>query len=262
MGQHPDTDSLWRKFRRLTRARIGLGRAGDALPTRRLLEFQYAHAQARDAVFARADFAALEAQLQPRAVLLVRSAAADRAAYLRRPDLGRRLDPASAAILPPGPYAAVFVLADGLSAGAVQTHAVPLLQAVTARLDDWAIGPVILAEQARVALGDEIGAAMRAEFAVVLIGERPGLTSPDSLGVYLTHAPRAGLRDSQRNCISNIHAEGLDYGAAADKLAWLMTQARLLRLTGVELKEDAPVRHSPALERAVHQLPGDFDGSS
>lgn len=262
MEQQQREESLWRKFRSLTRARIGLGRTGDALPTTRLLEFQYAHAKARDAVFARADFAALLAQLQPRAALTVRSAATDRVVYLRRPDLGRRLDPQSAAILPPGPWDAVFVLADGLSAVALETHAVPLLRAVTARLSDWRIGPVILAEQARVALGDEIGMRMGAQFAVVLIGERPGLTVPDSLGVYLTHAPRAGVRDSQRNCISNIHAEGLGYASAADKLAWLMTQARRLQLTGIALKEDAPVQNTASLDQPDHQLPGDSHGPS
>jgi ethanolamine ammonia-lyase small subunit len=235
-----DLDTLWRRFQALTRARIGLGRVGHSLPTARLLEFQLAHAEARDAVLASADFDALAAALGPCATLRVRSLAADRAQYLRRPDLGRRLHPETRAALPTGPFDAVFVVADGLSARAVQTHAVPLLQALLPRLDSWNLAPVVFAEQARVALGDEIGGALSAQFAVVLIGERPGLSVPDSLGVYLTHEPRVGRRDSERNCISNIHADGLATQAAADKLEWLMTRARQLRLTGVALKEDAP----------------------
>jgi ethanolamine ammonia-lyase small subunit len=154
--------------------------------------------------------------------------------------MGRVLAPESAALLPAGPYDAVFVIGDGLSASAVQTHAVPMLRAVSARLSGWAIGPVILAEQARVALGDDIGARMRAALIVVFIGERPGLTVPNSLGAYLTYAPQVGRRDAERNCISNIHAHGLSYDAAAEKLEWLMSRARMARLTGVALKEDAP----------------------
>jgi ethanolamine ammonia-lyase small subunit len=186
------------------------------------------------------DFAALEAQLQTTPTFRVRSAANDRSTYLRRPDLGRMLASDSAAGLPKGPYDAAFVIADGLSASAVQKHAVPTLSAVVARLAGWELGPVILAEQARVALGDEIGALMGAGMIVVLIGERPGLTVPDSLGIYLTYGPRIGRRDAERNCISNIHADGLPYSAAAEKLEWLMSQARMMRLTGVALKEDAP----------------------
>lgn len=235
-----DTERAWRRFTAVTRARIALGRAGDALPTARSLEFAYAHACARDAVLAQVDFAVLTAQLAPLAVLRVRSAARDRSSYLRRPDLGRTLDEPSAAVLPAGPYDAVFVIADGLSAAAVQTHAVPLLEAMRPRLRTWRLGPVVLAEQARVALGDAVGAAMQAALVVVLIGERPGLTVPNSLGIYLTHAPRIGRRDSERNCLSNIHADGLGYAAAAEKLEWLMTRARQLQLTGVSLKEDAP----------------------
>jgi ethanolamine ammonia-lyase small subunit len=241
-----DVDQLWRRFTSVTRARIALGRAGDALPTQRSLEFAYAHACARDAVTARVDCDALAAQLEPTASLRVHSAAPDRSIYLRRPDLGRVLGPQGAAHLPVGPYDAVFVVADGLSAAAVQTHAVPLLKAVMARLPSWRLGPVVLAEQGRVALGDEIGAAMQATMVVMLIGERPGLTVPDSLGVYLTYAPRPGRRDSERNCISNIHGDGLTYPAAAEKLQWLMSRARTVRLTGVTLKEDAPSLESAA----------------
>jgi ethanolamine ammonia-lyase small subunit len=237
-----DIDQLWERFTSVTRARIALGRAGDALPTQRLLDFEYAHASARDAVTARVDFPAMTAELLPVESVRVRSAAPDRSTYLRRPDLGRMLDPESAARLPGGPFDAVFVIADGLSASAVQAHAVPTFQASVALLAGWHVGPVVLAEQARVALGDEVGAIMGAQMVVMFIGERPGLSVPNSLGLYLTYAPRIGRPDSERNCISNIHPDGLAYPAAAAKLAWLMTQARRLRLTGVALKEDAPSR--------------------
>jgi ethanolamine ammonia-lyase small subunit len=235
-----DVDRFWQRFTSVTRARIALGRAGDALPTQRLLDFEYAHACARDAVTAQVDFTALAAQLDPTATVHVQSTARDRSTYLRRPDMGRVLTPESAAGLPEGPYEAVFVIADGLSASAVQSHAVPLFTAAVARLPGWRVGPVVLAEQARVALGDDIGARMGAAMIIVLVGERPGLSVPNSLGVYLTYAPRIGRRDSERNCISNIHADGLSYAAAAEKLEWLMTRARIVQVTGVALKEDAP----------------------
>ena len=243
-----DVDKLWLRFTSVTRARIALGRAGDALPTRRLLDFAYAHASARDAVAARVDFAAIAEQLQPTASIRVRSAAPDRSTYLRRPDLGRRLAENSGEALPRGPFDAVFVVADGLSASAVQAHAVPLLQAVYPRLSGWTVGPVVLAEQARVALGDEIGAGMGATLVVMVIGERPGLTVPNSLGLYVTYAPCIGRRDSERNCISNIHADGLSYAAAAETLVWLMNEARRLRLTGVALKEDVGGVLAPGVE--------------
>ncbi len=235
-----EVDRLWNRFTSVTRARIALGRSGDALPTQRLLEFEYAHACARDAVTAQVDFEALAAELAPTETLRVHSRAEDRSTYLRRPDLGRALAPQSAALLPTGPCDAVFVIADGLSASAVQAHAVPMYKAIAARLGSWHLGPVVLASFGRVALGDAIGAAMHATLVVMLIGERPGLSVANSLGIYLTYAPRVGRRDSERNCISNVHADGLSYAAAADKLEWLMSQARSARLTGVGLKEDAP----------------------
>jgi len=260
-----DVDDLWLRFTSVTRARIALGRAGDALPTERLLEFAYAHASARDAVAAKVDFASLAQQLSPLATIQVHSAAPDRSTYLRRPDLGRMLAEHCGERVRSGPFDAVFVVADGLSASAVQAHAVPLLEALRARLDGWSLGPVVLAEQARVALGDEIGALMSASMVVMLIGERPGLSVPNSLGAYLTYDPHVGRRDSERNCISKIHADGLSYAAAADKLAWLMGQARMLGLTGVALKEDAggdPVPKQldsePAKLRSSEQQQGDL----
>ena len=227
----------WSRFRAATRARIGLGRSGDGLPTKALLDFQLAHARARDAVHGQIDFAALAGEIG-RPALRVDSAAANRESYLRRPDLGRRLDPASRASLKPGPYDAIFIVGDGLST-AVQRHAAPLLSLCLRELADWRIGPVILAGQARVGLGDEIGALTEAALSVMLIGERPGLSVADSLGIYLTWAPRPGRHDAERNCISNIHAHGLSYETAAAKLLWLMRAARTSKLTGVGLKEEA-----------------------
>jgi ethanolamine ammonia-lyase small subunit len=256
-----DIDKLWQRFGSVSRARIALGRVGDALPTRRLLDFDHAHACARDAVLASVDFAALAAELEPTKTIHVHSAAHDRSVYLRRPDLGRRLSAGSAECLSAGSYDAVFVIADGLSASAVQAHAVPLLRAIYTRLPNWHLGPVVLAEQARVALGDEIGSRMAAGMVVMLIGERPGLTVPNSLGVYITYAPEVGRRDSERNCISNVHADGLSYEFAAQKLEWLMSQARTLQLTGVNLKEDAPLSIASAAEKSLDSGPAKLRSS-
>ncbi|BAI76047.1 ethanolamine ammonia-lyase small subunit (plasmid) [Azospirillum sp. B510] len=235
----------WARFRTATRARIALGRSGDALPTRALLEFQLAHARARDAVHSAVDFDRLAAELSPLETIRVHSAAPDRPTYLRRPDLGRRLDPAGAAALPAGEWDLLFVIADGLSAAAVQVNAAPLIHACMARLGHLRIGPVVLAGQARVALGDEVAAAVGARLVALLVGERPGLSAAESLGVYLTWEPRPGRADSERNCISNIHADGLSIQTAADKLCWLATEAARLKLTGVALKEDAPSLAGP-----------------
>jgi ethanolamine ammonia-lyase small subunit len=234
-----DTE-IWEKLRRLTRARIGLGRAGDGLPTKALLDFQMAHAAARDAVHGAADFERIAAALAPREVIRLASAAPDRPTYLRRPDLGRRLADGEAEKLPAGPFDVVFVIADGLSAAAVNENAVATLEATARRLDGLTIGPVILARQARVALGDVVGATMNASVVAVLIGERPGLTAADSLGVYLTFRPVPGRKDSERNCLSNIHAHGQSPDEAGHKLAWLIREALRLKLTGVDLKEAAP----------------------
>ncbi|CAO3404661.1 ethanolamine ammonia-lyase subunit EutC [Azospirillum palustre] len=239
----------WARFRSATRARIALGRSGDALPTKALLEFQLAHARARDAVHSAVDFDRLAADLSPLETIRVHSAAPDRPTYLRRPDLGRRLDPASAAGLTAGEWDLVFVIADGLSAAAVQVNAAPLVRACTARLGHLRIGPVVLAEQARVALGDEVASAMGARLVALLVGERPGLSAAESLGVYLTWDPKSGRADSERNCISNIHSGGLSIQTAADKLCWLATEAARLKLTGVALKEDAPSLTGPDNEK-------------
>jgi ethanolamine ammonia-lyase small subunit len=231
----------WTLLRRHTRARIGLGRAGDSLPTVRHLEFQLAHARARDAVHQPFEPDRVRAQLTGLPTVPLRSQAYDRATYLQRPDLGRRLNPDDAAALQPGEYDAAFVIADGLSARAVHDHAAPMLHAILARLTDWRIAPIVLCEQARVAVGDEIGALLGARMVAILIGERPGLSAADSLGIYLTYDPRIGRRDSERNCLSNIRPpDGLGYAEAAHKLAFLMNEARRLRLTGIGLKDDLP----------------------
>lgn len=230
------------RLREATQARIGLGRSGNALPTAALLEFQLAHARARDAVHAALDVELIADQLGVEHIMAVRSQAVDRASFLQQPDLGRWLDPSSRAHLRPGSFDAVFVLADGLSATAVHAHGVALYREAIGRLSDWKIAPPVAAQQARVALGDDIGEALGARLAVMLIGERPGLSASDSLGVYLTWEPQRGRRDSERNCISNIRPpHGMSYPDAADLLAWLMREARARHLTGVALKDDRAV---------------------
>lgn len=243
----------WNALRQFTNARIALGRAGNSLPTAPLLAFNLSHAQARDAVHHPLDTDVLHEQLRAQNLrtLDVHSAAPDREHYLRRPDLGRRLSEESRAALAATPNESpevVFVIGDGLSAFAASKQSIPLLQAVLPRLTDWKIGPVVVARQARVALGDEIGELLNAKLVVMLIGERPGLSSPDSLGIYLTHGPKVGCSDAQRNCISNVRPEGLDYPLAAHKLHYLLTHARRLGLTGVGLKDDsdAQLAHTPA----------------
>jgi ethanolamine ammonia-lyase small subunit len=232
---------MWAALRRHTQARIGLGRAGSGLPTRHRLELQAAHAAARDAVHSPFDPDAVAAGLPGLPVLRVRSAAPDRLTYLQRPDLGRRLDESDRAGLPHGEHDVVFVIADGLSSRAVHEHAATVLRETAALLPGWRIGPVVLAEQARVALGDDIAHALGATQVVVLIGERPGMSAADSLGAYLTHLPQPGrTTDADRNCLSNIRPPlGLSYGDAAAKLATLMRRARELGLTGVALKDES-----------------------
>jgi ethanolamine ammonia-lyase small subunit len=234
--------SPWSRLKLFTRARIGLGRAGDSLPTHALLEFQMAHALARDAVHGAVDWPRLAKALAPRATLEVASAATERATYLRRPDLGRVLAPGEAGKLPAGPFDVVVIIGDGLSAAACDAHAAAVVNALTPLLQGLTLAPIVLTRGARVALSDPIGASMGALLAIMLIGERPGLSSADSLGAYLTFSPAPGRRDSERNCVSNIHAHGLAPDEAAAKIAWLARQALRLGLTGVGLKEAAPER--------------------
>ncbi len=228
----------WSVLRSATRARVALGRAGDALPTHRELEFRAAHAAARDAVHSPLDVDALRADLGGD-VLAVASAAPDRATYLQRPDLGRQL--AEGTALPRAGADLAVVLADGLSPRAVAEHGPGLVAALRERLPGWTLAPLVVATQARVALGDAVGEALGVRAVVVLIGERPGLSSADSLGVYLTWDPRPGRADSERNCVSNVRPpHGLSYAQAADTVAALLGAARELGASGVVLKDEGP----------------------
>jgi ethanolamine ammonia-lyase small subunit len=241
-------EDSWSDLRALTGARIALGRAGGSLPTAELLGFSAAHAAARDAVWTGLELDRLEADLAPlgRPVVRLASRAPDRATYLRRPDLGRQLDDASAARLQdlagPG-WDLALVVADGLSAAAAQRQAPALAIALAARLQarGLTLGPLALVRQGRVAIEDPIGAALGARAALILLGERPGLGSPVSLGAYLVFAPRPGRTDAERNCVSNIRPDGLPVEAAAELLGWLTGEALHRGLTGVALKDERPL---------------------
>lgn len=237
------TQDLWSELRRTTRARIGLGMAGRSLPTTASLELQAAHAVARDAVHEPLDVAAIRTGLHELGVvevLHVHSLAPTRGEYLRRPDLGRQ--PADLQDIAYTGAEVGIVLADGLSPQAVTKHAPALLAALRNHVDPtYRIAPPVIATQARVALGDHVGQAQGVETVLVLIGERPGLSVVDSLGVYLTHRPRPGLTDADRNCVSNIHPpDGLGYEDAAATIASLLAGARELGSSGVRLKDDRP----------------------
>ena len=233
------------ELRRFTPARIALNRVGHSLPTSEILQFGIAQATARDAVHTPLDTASIIDQLKTADLSFIQlcSAASDRATYLRRPDLGRVLDESSRTLLSAAAEATrtdiAFVVADGLSSAAPERYAVPIIRAIRQCLPDWTLCPVLIAEQARVALGDEIGELLRAEFTVMLIGERPGLSSPSSLGIYLTYDPKPGRTDADRNCISNIHDAGMDIDTAVRTLCYLITNARRLRVSGIALKNDS-----------------------
>lgn len=239
-----------RDLRELTPARVGLGRSGASMPTTALLEFTLDHARARDAVHAAFDSSGLIAGLVDALGDLgmrpveVSSQAHDRKEYLRRPDLGRMLDPVSRGLLSnhhDGAGRLAVVVGDGLSPTAVNAHAIGLVRSLIPRLaaDGIEIGQAVVASGARVALGDEIGAILGAAMIVMLIGERPGLSAPDSLGAYLTFAPRIGLTDADRNCVSNIHGAGLGYDEAALRIAWLVREGLARRITGIALKDES-----------------------
>lgn len=247
-------------LRRFTAARIFLGRAGAGMPTSAHLGFQLDHARARDAVHTALDTGPLFDGLRARAlsVLHVRTAAVDRAEYVRRPDLGRLLDLDSRPVLEAAPrgHDVGIVVADGLSATAVHANALPLLDALLPALRHagLGVGPAVVVEGGRVAIGDPVGEILGFDVVVVLIGERPGLSAPDSLGCYITWHPRPGLPDARRNCVSNIRRAGLSYDAAAAKIAYLITEARRRRISGVMLKEDAPalLEQGPETARVRH----------
>ena len=252
MSKQRELAPAWSALRRFTPARIALGRAGVSLPTNAHLAFQLAHAQARDAVHRPFDGNAMVRSLQASAILspvgsvLLESRATSRVHYLQRPDLGRRLSEASAASLRQAAPSAVpdiaFVISDGLSALAIETNAVPFLEELVPSImaDGVTIAPFSIVRGGRVALGDEVGELLRARLVVILVGERPGLTSPDSMGAYLTFAPRIGLTDERRNCLSNIRPAGLPWREAAVRLHWLIRESLRRQLSGVDLKEDAP----------------------
>lgn len=260
--QSPATENPWQHLRQLTPARIALGRAGTSLPTAAQLDFQFAHAQARDAVHLPFDHAGLRDELHERKfdTLLVHSAAPDRHTYLQRPDLGRKLNEESAQAL--DDYAAqqgkgydlAIVIADGLSSLAVRRHSLPFLDKLLEQVTEagWSLAPITLVEQGRVAVADEVGQRLGAKMSVILIGERPGLSSPDSLGLYFTYGPKVGLNDAYRNCISNVRLEGLSYNMAAFRLIYLMREACRRQLSGVDLKDEAEV---PVLDNSG---PGNF----
>ena len=251
------TTNPWHDLRQFTSARIALGRAGLSMPTAPQLAFQLAHAQARDAVHWALDAQQLKQRLievfaiPEQECLILQSAATDRNTYLKRPDLGRTLSPESRAALsarqaqhPSGPsthvYDVAFVIADGLSALAIENNAIPLLELALPQLvkQGFSIAPLTIVEQGRVAIADEIGELLSARLVVILIGERPGLSSPDSMGLYITWHPIAGKTDESRNCISNVRPEGLSYGEATNKLLFLVTEAMRRQLTGVQLKDE------------------------
>jgi ethanolamine ammonia-lyase small subunit len=256
----PAVQDPWEALRAATPARIGIGRVGASQPTRAALEFSAAHAQARDAVRAVLDVGALQASLLACGfdARVVSSAAASHEEYLRRPDRGRRLCDADRVALAARASAGglVVVLADGLSALAVQRHALPLLEALGCEPAAPRPSAVVIALHARVALGDEIAELLGAGQVVVLVGERPGLSAPDSLGIYMTHAPRVGCTDADRNCISNVRPGGLRYGEAARRLALLLAGARRLGRSGVALKDESgPDPQAAAVASAPEPAP-------
>lgn len=263
----------WAFLRRHTPARIALGRTGVSLPTREVLDFSLAHAQARDAIHQPLDLDALEQSLRPSGwpqPLRLHSRARDRHEYLLRPDLGRRLDDASRAQLLDWrtqhsrgqAIDLLLVLGDGLSCLGVQRHAAALLESLRAALTGpdgptLHTGPLVLVSQARVAVADEVGELLGARMVAMVLGERPGLSSPDSLGIYLTAAPRVGCNDAQRNCISNVRPEGQQPATAARRLLWLVREGQRLGATGVALKDMSglPLVEAPLSPPAPH-LPG------
>jgi ethanolamine ammonia-lyase small subunit len=256
MPDEPVVTNPWQALRQFTAARIALGRAGISQPTAPQLEFQLAHARARDAVHQAMDAESLKASLEaglqapPVSCIVLQSAAGDRQVYLQRPDLGRRLNPASQASLSAmreagkheeRPHDLAIVVTNGLSALAIEQNALPFLQALQRRIapERWSLAPLAIVQHGRVAIGDEAGELLGAKAVVVLVGERPGLSSPDSMGLYITWQPRPGLTDESRNCISNVRPAGLGYDEAAYKLHYLLTQAFHRRLTGVALKDES-----------------------
>ncbi|PWV46166.1 ethanolamine ammonia-lyase subunit EutC [Chitinophaga sp. S165] len=245
--RNPVQEDPWSSLKAFTTARIAIGRTGTAIPLKEVLSFKLAHAHARDAVYSRLDTMLIQEQLQPFHIdmLLLHSSVADRQEYLQRPDKGRRLDAHSIETLHTLPISSLqkdvaIIIADGLSATAMNIHTLPLLAQLLPMLKSAGISlsPVCLIEQARVAIGDEAGELLKARMTLVLIGERPGLSAADSMGAYITFNPRIGNTDESRNCISNIRQEGLQYEQAAGKICYLLQEAVRLQLSGVGLKDN------------------------
>lgn len=267
MSKEPVIENPWASLRAYTDARIALGRAGTSIPTHHWLSFQLAHAKAQDAVHAPLNVEGLSTALEEDedidlTVFALHSQAQNRSTYLQRPDLGRRLNAQSLECLQEykGPQQKAsdlaIVIADGLSSLAIEKNAQVFIRRLLLRLKsegDWIVEPLCIVEQGRVAIGDEIGKALNARAVLVLIGERPGLSSPDSMGLYLTWGPQVGLNDAKRNCISNIREAGMDYDSAVNKALFLLKESKRLQLSGVKLKEDA----DPVLEHKANGL-GNF----
>jgi ethanolamine ammonia-lyase small subunit len=261
-------DNPWHVLRQYTAARIGLGRAGISVPTKHLLAFQLAHAQAQDAVHLPLDTEQLVTDIEAHC-LKVHSQVNDRSQYLQRPDLGRRLNTESIELLKKStapsddPYDLAIVIVDGLSSFAIQQNAAPLLKILTQRLTQqtllkdeertFRLAPVVIVQQGRVAIGDEVGEMLNAKSVLVFIGERPGLSSPDSLGLYLTWSPKVGLTDESRNCISNVRPQGLVYQEAVNKVFYLLSEAHQRKLTGVNLKERSSEADDSLLQNSKAQ---------
>ena len=259
-------DNSWASLRRFTDARIGLGRAGVSIPTKHLLEFQLAHARAQDAVHKPLDITTVVGRLEAEpwcpsgSILKLHSQAVNRTQYLQRPDYGRLLDDSSKNILQNHSsatnrdYDLAIAIVDGLSAIAIESNAKPFLESLIAELrktpEHWTIAPLCVVEQGRVAIGDIIGQLLQARCVIVLIGERPGLSSPDSMGLYMTWNPRLGRTDAQRNCISNIRPAGLHYQDASHRALYLLNEARTKKLSGIQLKDRT---NSDVLEAANEQ---------
>jgi len=259
MAQHSElvTESPWQSLKKFTSARIALGRSGNSVPTKQLLDFQLDHARAIDAVHKALDVPSLVAQLQQSGIIqqlvseqpiVLNTKASDRMVYLQRPDFGRQLSDTSWQQLEAfrasseSAYDLSIVIADGLSSTAIQRHAIPMLEQLLGELQQdpkhsWSLAPISVVTQGRVAVADDVGECLKAKITMILIGERPGLSSPDSMGIYLTWNPKRGAKDSARNCISNIRPEGLNYPQASHKAFFLLSEALSLKLSGIGLKD-------------------------
>lgn len=239
------TEDYWQSLKQYTSARIALGRAGGSLSTAEQLRLFRAHARARDAVHAAMNHETLQQALAQYhlPVLALQTQAGSRQEFLLRPDRGRKLSPDSLKTLQTqrGAYDISLIIGDGLSARAIQAHVAGLFSALMPKLQQYQLAPICLVQQARVAISDEIGEALNSRLSVIFIGERPGLSAAESLGIYLTYAPRQGKTDETRNCISNVRPEGMPYAVAADKLSYLIQESFRRKLSGVKLKDDLPI---------------------